>query len=58
MDSFGFGTFNTNVGANMPIPKNPLDKERSCGGSSGGAGAATLAIKMLMLRLENLPEEV
>ncbi|MEK6981612.1 MAG: amidase family protein [Candidatus Micrarchaeota archaeon] len=45
MDSFGFGTFNTNVGANMPIPKNPLDKERSCGGSSGGAGAATLAIK-------------
>lgn len=45
MDSFGFGTFNINVGQDMPVPKNPLDKERSCGGSSGGAGAATLAIK-------------
>ena len=45
MDSFGFGTFNTNVGDGMPIPKNSLDKERSCGGSSGGAGAATASIK-------------
>ncbi|HZX34562.1 MAG TPA: amidase family protein [archaeon] len=35
-DEFGFGTFSTNVG-NGKIPLNPLDKQRSCGGSSGGA---------------------
>ena len=34
-DEFGFGTFSTNVG-NGKIPLNPLDKQRSCGGSSGG----------------------
>jgi len=37
-DAFGFGSFSTNVGINFKIPKNPFDKERSCGGSSGGAG--------------------
>src|SRR3989338_1878668 len=37
-DEFGFGTFSTNSG--WGIPKNPLDPERSCGGSSGGAGGA------------------
>lgn len=35
MDEFGFGTFSVNCA--YGIPKNPYDKERSCGGSSGGA---------------------
>ena len=36
-DEFGFGSFSTNVGVGFKIPRNPIDKERSCGGSSGGA---------------------
>jgi len=36
-DEFGFGGFSTNVGLGFKIPKNPFDRERSCGGSSGGA---------------------
>lgn len=40
-DEFGFGGFSTNVGRNFKIPLNPLDKSRSCGGSSGGAGGIT-----------------
>ena len=43
MDAFGFGTFCTNVGKGLPVPKNPHDIERATGGSSGGAGAATHA---------------
>ena len=34
-DEFGFGTFSINSA--YGIPKNPFDRERSCGGSSGGA---------------------
>ncbi len=34
-DEFGFGAFSVNT--KLKIPKNPFDKERSCGGSSGGA---------------------
>ena len=34
-DEFGFGSFS--VFSGFKIPKNPIDKERSCGGSSGGA---------------------
>ncbi len=41
MDVFGFGTFSTNT--SYPVPKNPFDAERSCGGSSGGAGCITAA---------------
>ena len=33
-DEFGFGAFSVNT---FNIPKNPVDKQRSCGGSSGGA---------------------
>jgi|TARA_B100001971_G_scaffold173518_1_gene166482 aspartyl-tRNA(Asn)/glutamyl-tRNA(Gln) amidotransferase subunit A len=36
-DEFGFGSFSVNVGLDFEIPKNPFDKQRSCGGSSGGA---------------------
>ncbi len=43
-DEFGFGTFSTNAG--FKVPKNPLDKSRSCGGSSGGSGGFTRAIDM------------
>lgn len=42
-DEFGFGTFSVNVGPGMKIPLNPIDKERSCGGSSGGAAGITKA---------------
>ncbi len=41
MDEFGFGTFTTNCA--YVIPKNPYDPERTCGGSSGGAGCITAA---------------
>jgi len=37
-DEFGFGGFSVNT---KKIPKNPLDSERSCGGSSGGAAGFT-----------------
>ena len=33
-DEFGFGVFSINT---FNIPKNPIDKNRTCGGSSGGA---------------------
>ena len=40
-DEFGFGSFNVNVGLGFKIPKNPFDKARACGGSSGGAAGIT-----------------
>ncbi len=40
-DEFGFGSFSVNVGLGFNIPKNPFDKDRSCGGSSGGAAGIT-----------------
>ena len=40
-DEFGFGTFSVNT--SYSIPKNPFDTERTCGGSSGGAGCITAA---------------
>ncbi|RME77356.1 Asp-tRNA(Asn)/Glu-tRNA(Gln) amidotransferase subunit GatA [Candidatus Woesearchaeota archaeon] len=43
-DEFGFGGFCVNTGLDVPIPKNPVDQNRSCGGSSGGAGAAAKLI--------------
>jgi aspartyl-tRNA(Asn)/glutamyl-tRNA(Gln) amidotransferase subunit A len=36
-DEFGFGSFSVNVGLGFKVPKNPFDKTRACGGSSGGA---------------------
>lgn len=40
-DEFGFGTFCVNVGLGFRKPLNPIDKLRSCGGSSGGSGGIT-----------------
>ncbi len=40
-DEFGFGSFNVNVGLGMDVPLNPFDKERVCGGSSGGSAGIT-----------------
>ena len=40
-DEFGFGGFSVNVGLGFDIPKNPFDKTRSTGGSSGGAAGVT-----------------
>ncbi|MCL5100284.1 MAG: aspartyl/glutamyl-tRNA amidotransferase subunit A [Candidatus Marsarchaeota archaeon] len=40
-DEFGFGTFSDTCA--YSVPKNPLDPERTCGGSSGGAGCLTAA---------------
>lgn len=45
-DEFGFGSFSTNVGLGFKIPKNPLDKSRVAGGSSGGAGGFTAISKL------------
>jgi len=43
-DEFGFGTFCTNIGQGLKIPKNPLDDSRVTGGSSGGAASAVALI--------------
>jgi aspartyl-tRNA(Asn)/glutamyl-tRNA(Gln) amidotransferase subunit A len=40
-DEFGFGSFSTNVGLDVKTPKNPFDKERATGGSSGGSAGIT-----------------
>ncbi len=40
-DEFGFGTFSVNVGLGFKVPLNPFDKDRACGGSSGGSGGIT-----------------
>lgn len=40
-DEFGFGGFSINVGIGFKIPRNPYDKERATGGSSGGAAGFT-----------------
>lgn len=43
-DEFGFGT--ASVTCAFTTPKNPWDKERCCGGSSGGAAGLTAALDL------------
>ena len=45
-DEFGYGSFCTNVGLDYSIPLNPVDKERVCGGSSGGCAGITNALSV------------
>jgi len=45
-DEFGYGSFNLNVGTGYEIPKNPFDKQRTCGGSSGGSAAVVQKYSM------------
>lgn len=45
MDEFGFGTFNQNTGVGYTNPSNPLDSSRVTGGSSGGSGGVTAALR-------------
>ncbi|HII16874.1 TPA: Asp-tRNA(Asn)/Glu-tRNA(Gln) amidotransferase subunit GatA [Candidatus Woesearchaeota archaeon] len=40
-DEFGFGGFSANVGIGHQKPLNPFDRQRSCGGSSGGSAGIT-----------------
>jgi aspartyl-tRNA(Asn)/glutamyl-tRNA(Gln) amidotransferase subunit A len=40
-DECGVGTFSNNTGIDFTPPKNPLDRKRSCGGSSGGSAGFT-----------------
>lgn len=45
-DVFGFGSFNVNTGLGYKVPKNPFDKIRATGGSSGGAAGITQKSEM------------
>ena len=40
-DEFGFGAFSVNVGLGFAVPRNPFDKQRTTGGSSGGGVGIT-----------------
>ena len=48
-DEFGFGTFSTNNA--FGTPKNPHDKERVVGGSSGGAGAVVATVNQPLISI-------
>src|SRR3990172_5946527 len=50
-DEFGFGGFSVNVGVGFRIPKNPFDKDRVCGGSSGGSAGITQKTKFSHISL-------
>lgn len=46
-DEFGFGSFSVNVGIGFDVPLNPHDKNRVCGGSSGGSAGITSKTKLM-----------
>ncbi len=48
-DEFAFGTASTNCA--FTTPKNPWDKERCCGGSSGGAAGLSAALDLPHINL-------
>lgn len=50
-DEFGFGGFSMNKGLHLETPLNPNDKERSCGGSSGGSGGLAKAVSFAHVSL-------
>ncbi|MEA3378132.1 MAG: amidase family protein [Nanoarchaeota archaeon] len=50
-DEFGFGSFCTNIGNGFSTPLNPFDKERCCGGSSGGSAGITKKSKNLHISI-------
>ena len=45
-DEFGFGGFCVNHANDLITPTNPFDKDRACGGSSGGAAGAAKAFSI------------
>jgi len=47
-DEFGFGAFSTNAGLGFKVPKNPFDKKRATGGSSGGSAGIAQKLSFVL----------
>jgi aspartyl-tRNA(Asn)/glutamyl-tRNA(Gln) amidotransferase subunit A len=55
-DEFGFGSFSANVGVGFETPKNPFDKKRACGGSSGGSAGLSQLLAQKKINHASLGE--